>query len=570
VPFSPAQIIDEVVELLAAPAEAKGLALVCDVDHLVPALLGDPLRLRQVLTNLVGNAVKFTAHGEVRVRLRAQAARSGRERPAFNLDFRVADTGPGIAPDALMRIFDSFSQGDGSTTRRYGGTGLGLTIARQLVDMMGGQLAATSTPGVGSEFGFCITLDVSDAPERSAVDLTGIKALVVDDHPVNREIVQALLARHGVAVALAESAAQAHRLLVEALATRPFDVAIIDARMPGESGLDLARQVRGESRLANLRLILASSMAADTPADALRALDIEASISKPIRAQQLLDCLSRSRGRLPASPPGTLQRAAPGQPEQLAASVLVVEDNPVNRLLAEEILRQAGCSVTCVEDGSQALTALHGHRFDIVLMDCQMPVMDGYEATQELRRREGTARRTTVLGLTANAMDGDRERCLAAGMDGYLSKPYTREELIGELRRWIQPSGGTAAAAAAAAPAVDRAVLTSLAKLDSGDGDAFVQRLVSLFIESSTAQVTALQSAWQAQDTVKVGAIAHSLKSSAAQIGARALSALCLRIERAARRGTLAEAAADAAALAATHAAAVAALPASPATHPVP
>ena len=569
VPFSPAQIIDEVVELLAAPAAAKGLALVCDVDHLVPAVLGDPLRLRQVLTNLIGNAVKFTAHGEVRVRLQARPAHGGGGRSAFDLDLRVADTGPGIAPDALMRIFDSFSQGDGSTTRRYGGTGLGLTIARQLVDMMGGRLEATSTLGVGSEFGFCITLDVSDVPERTAVDLTGIKALVVDDHPVNREIVQALLTRHGVAATLADSAAQARPLLVQALQARPFDVAIVDARMPGESGLDLARWVRSDARLSGLRLILASSLAADTPADELRALEIEASISKPIRAQQLLDCLSRTRGRPPAATAAAPAAAASPRRQQLAASVLVVEDNPVNRLLAEEILRQAGCRVTCVEDGSQALKALASQRFDVVLMDCQMPVMDGYEATQELRRREGTTRRTTVIGLTANAMDGDRERCLAVGMDGYLSKPYTRDELIDELRRALPAAGGAVSPPiTAAAAAVDPDVLAALAKLDSGGGDAFAKRLVRLFIDSSTAQVAALHAAWQARDPAQVQAIAHSLKASAAQIGARPLSQLCLQVEQAARRGRLEDAAQQTADLAAAHDAAIAALSRSCADQP--
>ena len=561
VAFSPAQIIDEVIELLAAPAAAKGLALVCDADRQAPPVLGDPLRLRQVLTNLVGNAVKFTTQGEVRVRLKANV-RTADGRQFVDLDLRVADTGPGIAPAALVRIFDSFSQADGSTTRRYGGTGLGLTIARQLVDMMGGQLDATSTPGVGSEFGFCITLDASTAPERAAVELAGVKVLVVDDQPVNREIVQALLARHGVAVTLADSAAQARQLLVEALNARPFDVAILDARMPGEGGLDLARQVRGDARLSGLRLILASSLAADTPADELRALDIEASISKQIRAQQLLDCLSRTRGRQPvAAQTSPSMTATPLTTRALDASVLVVEDNPVNRLLAEEILRQAGCTVVCAEDGEQALAALGSQRFDIVLMDCQMPVMDGYEATKALRRHEGTARHTTVVGLTANAMDGDRQRCLAVGMDGYLSKPYTRDELVGELSRWLQPtSAGARAQVAAGAAAVDHDVLASLVGMHGADGDSLARRLVGLFIDTSTTQVAALHSAQQAQDLAQSQAIAHSLKASAAQIGAGPLSEMCQRIEQAARQGRLDDAALDAAGLAAAHAAAVAAL----------
>ncbi len=437
-------VVEEVADLLAAEAHEKGLELAADIALEVPQFVrGDPGRLRQILTNLVGNAVKFTDHGEVVVRVLATAMADA----AVALRFEVSDTGIGISPEEQRGLFHAFEQVDSSATRRHGGTGLGLAISKQLVDMMGGEIALESTLGAGSTFWFSVSLppaSPSPAPIIPRWDLTGLRVLVVDDNATNRAILAGQLAPWGVLSTLAESGDEALALLRAAMTREEaFDLAILDFNMSGMDGLTLATAIADDPALRRTRLVMLTSSGSHGEVDLVRHPARAAYLPKPVHEARLREMLARVMGRLGETPSSEVVghdgRGAPKA--RPAGRLLVAEDNPVNQLVAVRMLEKLGHRADVVANGMEAIDALTRIGYAAVLMDCQMPEMDGFEATREIRRRQPSPRHTPVIAMTAAAGQGDRERCFEAGMDDYISKPVKMEELGAVLDRWVTDDG---------------------------------------------------------------------------------------------------------------------------------
>jgi two-component system sensor histidine kinase/response regulator len=427
--FSLEDTVAGTVRCMALAAHQKGLELLCDVaPGAALQVLGDPTRLRQVLLNLVGNAVKFTEHGEVGVRVR----RTNAGRGAAALRFEVFDTGVGIGPDHLELIFESFAQADGAITRRFGGTGLGLTISRKLIELMGGQLRVESTPGLGSVFSFELpmgdrSLD-TEAPNRS-VDLEGKRCLVVDDNSTNRGIIGALLLQWGVDTVLAESGEAALGLDLDRSHGKPFDFLLVDLNMPGMDGFEFIGQYNEQRPSDYTAILMLGSL--DRALSTLKhdQYGVHYSLTKPIVSADLKQAMQQALAGSCLLEPGAITPAA--QPSiSRRLKVLLVEDNVVNRRLVTTILTKAGHDVVTAHDGRAAIEAFTRAPLDIILMDLQMPVMGGYEATAEIRRIEAGQRRVPILALTANAMTETQDQCLRSGMDGYVTKPINRGDLL--------------------------------------------------------------------------------------------------------------------------------------------
>jgi signal transduction histidine kinase/DNA-binding response OmpR family regulator len=452
-------VVEEVAELLASRADEKGLELLtCVPSALQVPVRGDPSRLRQVLVNLAGNGIKFTQKGEVVIEasLLYQTATHLRVRLA------VRDTGIGIPKARQAAVFESFTQADGSTTRQHGGTGLGLTISRQLTELMGGAIGVESEPGKGSTFWIELSFEKAAALPVAArpVVLEGLRVLVVDDNATNRFILQQAVASWGcVPEEVDGGTAAVARLVAAAEAGTPFDLVVLDMQMPEVDGEATARLVRCDPRVSTTPLILLSSIGAARSAGALRAMGFDAALTKPVRQSALFDAIAEVLGRrqhgTPPSEP-VRQEAAPA-PVALGLRILLVEDNPVNQAVAVQMLqRQLGCEVDTANDGREAVAAVARAAYDLVLMDVQMPEMDGFEATAEIRRRETSGSRLPIIAMTAHALEGDRERCIAAGMDDYLSKPVQRARLVEKLTAWApsrpRPAAPEAMAVRPAAP----------------------------------------------------------------------------------------------------------------------
>jgi two-component system, sensor histidine kinase and response regulator len=434
-------LVEDVVAMLGEAAHEKDLELLAHCYPTVPrSMVGDPTRLRQVLVNLVSNAVKFTQQGEVVLRVR-----DVRDDVATTVvRFEVADTGIGIAPEDQERMFDAFSQADSSTTRRFGGTGLGLAIVRQLVTLMGGQLGCESQIDHGSTFWFEIPLErqeAADRPVRSPIpDFDALRVLVVDDNATNRLILREQLSSWGMQPREADNGADALALLHEAAAQgERYDLAVLDLNMPDMDGLELARTIKSDAAVAGTKLFLLSS-SGRVGRDVADSAGLSGTLTKPVRQSELFNCLIE--GMQSAEGPGDPETEAAPQPDARPRAdrghVLLVEDNAMNQLVATRILDRLGFTVDVAENGRVALEQLEQRTFDAVFMDCQMPEMDGYEATRELRRIEGdTGSHLPVIAMTAAAMDGDREACLAAGMDDYVTKPVRPEDVEQALVRWV-------------------------------------------------------------------------------------------------------------------------------------
>jgi signal transduction histidine kinase/DNA-binding response OmpR family regulator len=478
--------IEESVELVAYQAERKGLELVCQVAPGVPrAVHGDPLRLRQILLNLLNNAVKFTDHGEVVLTVAVQDVK----RSGTLVHFSVRDTGIGIPPEARERLFKPFSQGDASTTRQHGGSGLGLVISRELAGMMGGTVDFSSEVGKGSTFHFTARLSAMPiAPGLTPPALSllrDLQVLVVDDNETSRNVLVSQLAAWGAIATGAANGARALEILRERLEGGPeLELLLIDQHMPVMDGGELTRHVRSECGETGPSLVLLTPLGGPRGSQRSSTSSADAFLAKPLKASQLLECLGRivAQRRKPqtGSKPGALAQTAP-DPMPCASRVLVAEDNPVNQRVAVRLLERMGLRPEIAGDGEQALEALARERYDLVLMDCQMPRMDGFEATARIRGDERLGGRAMpVIAMTANAMEGDRERCLAAGMDDYLGKPVRPDELRAVLLHWLPrpalPSQTRAARSAAAravedflarAPELFASVAEAAAKLDS-------------------------------------------------------------------------------------------------------
>jgi PAS domain S-box-containing protein len=500
-PFDVREAVGDVCELLAGRAHERSLELLTQISDDVPGLVtGDEGRLRQILTNLVGNALKFTHAGEVVVTVTAETT---------GLRFAVRDTGIGIAPDTLDQLFESFSQADSSTTRRYGGTGLGLAISRQLVELMGGRIGAESVPGEGSTFWFTVRMPVAAPKTQPPRELAGLRVLIVDDNATNREILERRLASWRMRADTAASGEEALRLLGE----REYDLVLLDHHMPGGDGLDVARRIDGP------RVILLSSAGRSHGGPG-----ISATLTKPVRESRLYDTIATTMAgearaaRTPARVAAVAEREREREGE--GAPILLAEDNPTNQAVAVNLLRRRGFRVEVAANGREAVEALRREPFAAVLMDCQMPVLDGYAATGEIRELEGEARHTPIIAMTAHAMEGARERCLEAGMDDYLSKPLRAEVLGAVLDQWIAPQ-----------TVMDREFLKTLAR-DVG-GEEIVAEICELFIAEAGPRLDQLRTAAEQGDARALRQGAHALKGSAANIGAVAVASAAAELEQA-------------------------------------
>jgi len=437
--------LEQMADLVSLRAHEKGLEFINVVHHEVPSLLrGDPGRLRQILINLVGNAIKFTEEGEVVVRVTLE----DEDTTHVTVRFSVTDTGIGIPKDRMDRIFELFSQVDSSTTRKYGGTGLGLTISKQLSEMMGGQISVTSEEGKGSEFSFAAVLEKqTEGKEKKMViseDIRGKRILIVDDNDTNRFVLREQLRMWGCRYGEVPGGIQALQKLREAVKKNtPFEIAIIDMQMPEMDGETLGQQIKQDSDLENTILIIMTSIGMRGDAGRLKEIGFAAYLTKPVKQSYLYDCLRMATGMQKKSekqrPDVILTRHSITEDRKNKFRILLVEDNKINQKVALAILGKLGYNTDPVNNGKEAVEALGNTNYDIVLMDCQMPEMDGYEATGEIRKPESNVldHKIPIIAMTANAMKEDREKCIQAGMDDYLSKPVNPQELSNMLEKWI-------------------------------------------------------------------------------------------------------------------------------------
>ena len=559
-PFDLRELVEDTAEIMAERAFGKMLEFTVWMDHRLPqSVRGDDGRTRQVLSNLLNNAVKFTQRGEVWLRVEVEPAANG----PLVARFEVSDTGVGIAPEAQGRIFEPFVQADGSTTRRFGGTGLGLSISRSLVRAMGGEMGVRSEPGKGSTFWFTLPLGEGSVASPRVPEGPPLRVLLVEDHARTRDVYAHELAGTEFAPEFASTAAEGlDQLRTAASSGRPFDLAVIDLQLPDMDALTLAHEVHGSPGLERARLVLAAPLGQRLDVGLLRTVGVAAHVVKPVKRARLLETLRAvARGEEMSDRRSQSAASVPSHGREGIAGlrILLAEDNIVNQRVALSMLRKLGATAAVAADGRQVLATLSREGFDVILMDCQMPELDGYETTHRVRLEEadGTYGQRVphfIIALTANAMVGDRERCLAAGMDDFLTKPMELGALEGALRRAlafrqtalgpapirgdVAGEGITPAPASPADPAIesvpvlDEATLLALAVPDDPGSLA---ELLGLFRSDWEARSAGLTAAAAGRDAKALAAMAHALKGSAGNLGARRLAALLARIEAAAK-----------------------------------
>ncbi|MFK7958662.1 MAG: EAL domain-containing protein [Lysobacterales bacterium] len=533
-PFDLRMLIDDVMEMLAEQAAQKRLNLINDIDQPGPIwVVGDNTRLRQVLINLLGNAVKFTESGEVRLTLLS----SNVSQDSQDLKFSVSDTGIGIAAEKTDVIFDSFSQADGSTSRAFGGTGLGLAISRQLVDLMGGSLTVTSELGSGACFEFQLNLETAAAQPDSqwdAASLSGHKILLVDDHQVNLDILKRQVdAWEMEAHTALDGTVALNKVRQAASEGAPFSAVLLDWHLPDIDGVSLAKTINDDPQIPEAALMVLSSSVQDISAHKIQSSGINRHLSKPVRQDTLLSGLLQHIPQLEAA--NDLPLAGSQSVDKLPdLRLLLAEDNPVNQEVALAMLEPLGCAVEVAHDGHEALSAVKNQAFNVILMDCHMPGMDGFEATRQIRQQEqadGTGP-VTIIALTADVQKGIEQQCRDAGMSGYLSKPFDQEKLLSTIRHW---AAAQAASITAPKPPETSDILqhAALENLRQAGGQTLVNRVCCRFLEYLPEQMTQLMEAAQGAEGSRVTEIAHSLKSSSANVGARAFSYTCADLEAA-------------------------------------
>jgi two-component system, sensor histidine kinase and response regulator len=532
--------VEDVGSAMAFQAATKGLELIVNVEpQITGRVLGDPQRLRQCLVNLVSNAIKFTQAGEIVIEVRRQPVANGDSLTYFE----VRDTGMGIAEKTLETLFQPFVQADSSTTRHFGGTGLGLSIVRRLVELMGGEIGVASELGIGSRFFFTLPLKPAEAivPERRIPSDIGGRILIVDDNVTNQRVLSSQLAHAGYAVTTVGSGSAALEELRNATTSdHPFEMVITDFQMPDMDGAMLGERIINMPDLANTRLVMLTSLDRHGDTPRLAALGFAAYLTKPVRVREMLDAVARvmsgepRQWQMDTQPMITLNMLTQSAAQQrFRGHVLLVEDNFVNQKVAVRFLERLGCTVEVAGHGAEGVVACQQRHFDIVLMDLQMPVMDGMTATRKIREWETTGH-VPIIALTANAMTGDRELCEAAGMDGYLTKPIEVERLRSILAKYgLEKTADTSAAAPPVAPTsnlkppVD---LRGFQSITSGD-DAFAQELAITFIASGEQQLADMAAAAARSNRAALARAAHQLKGACANIHAHALKALAERME---------------------------------------
>jgi two-component system, sensor histidine kinase and response regulator len=507
--------IESVIDLFSEVAAQKHLALGMLVAHDVPRFVrSDAGRLRQVLTNLVGNAVKFTSKGEVLVHADL------RERSGYDLvvRFSVRDTGIGIAAGVLPSLFQPFTQADASTTRKFGGTGLGLAISRQIVEVMGGTMTVESREGEGSVFSFDLPVEEGNwdegSRELSLLSLANARVLVVDDITTNRRLLRHNLAAWRMTVDEAGDGAEALVRLREASSGgAPYDLVLTDMDLPRMNGLALSRLIKSDKDLAATKIIIITSLSERVEVPILRVVGIDECLTRPVKQSSLFDAIATSLA-------GDVMRRSP-VPERIAPApmrsdvrVLLAEDNPVNQKVAVRQLEKLGVAADAVANGIEAIEAISRHGYDLVFMDVQMPEMDGFTAARELRKRGATL---PIVALTANALAGDRERCLAAGMDDYLAKPLLETELLRVLRRFLP----------AQTAVLDETAVARLREM----GDGFFAEVANIYLDDAPARLAAIRAAAEANDPHALATAAHAFQSGSGNIGAAEVHELCSKLE---------------------------------------
>ena len=569
--FDLRRTIEDVVELFAEPAHRKGLELVYDIPEEVPtALGGDPMRMRQVFGNLVGNAIKFTSKGEVGIRAGVEENRG----EAVALRFEVWDTGIGISAKDQTVIFDSFSQADGSTTRKFGGTGLGLAISKQLVEAMGGAIGVKSQIGKGSTFWLTVRLKKQTAKVREFVpppELQGLRILIVDDNAANRRILHEQVLHWGMRNGSAENGQQALALLrAAAKEGDPYRLALLDMQMADMEGVDLAQAIQADPAIAPVRRVLLTSINLQGEEEKAAKAGIEYVLNKPVRQSQLYNCLVTLMGSPSKafSFPSAAKPSGEGLTDRFSARVLVAEDNLVNQAVALGMLESLGCRVDVAANGREAVAALPRAAYDLIFMDCQMPEMDGFEATRIIREKEKAADgrgkpenpgagHTPIIALTADALGGVREECLAAGMDDYLSKPFTKDQLQALLRTWLpkRESGDkrsgreegrtgksrdvTPSEAAEEKSPLDLGALDQIRALERDGASNLFEEMIQLYFQDAAKLKGEIEEAATNGDGAALRRAAHTFKSTSALVGASGLSELCRELERMGKEGKL-------------------------------
>ncbi len=540
--------IEDTAELLAVRAHEKGLEFVSRVDPEVQTFLkGDPGRLRQILLNLGSNAIKFTARGEVFIEVKLDMASEEK----IKIRFEVRDTGIGIPADKIASLFSAFQQVDASTTRRFGGTGLGLAISKRLVEAMDGEIGIESIEGSGSTFWFTASFEKQPHRDRGAgADQTmiqGIRVLVVDDNATNRLILSEQLSSWNTRHDEAESAARALEMLRAARAQGdPFRIVISDMQMPEMDGESLGKSIKADPEISDTILVMMTSLGRRGDAKRFKTIGFSAYLTKPVKQSQLFDCLATvinaSISEPGAREAALVTRHTISEARRLKVRILLVEDNRTNQQVAQGILGKMGFRTDIANNGSEAIRALETTAYDLVFMDVQMPVMDGFEATAAIRSGKTAIAdpRIPIIAMTAHAMKGDRERCLAAGMDDYLSKPLDPRAVAAALDKWLAHKNAQAIAAPPAADAYQVFDRRGFADRLMND-PALVGEITQGFLEDMPGQIKKLQGYVAAGDGGGAGEQAHSIKGAAANVGGLALSAAALAIERAARTGSLAE-----------------------------
>ena len=559
IPFDLRLLIEDAASSIAMRAKDNGLEFASFVSPNIPArLIGDPGRLRQVLNNMAGNALKFTETGEIVIRAKTVQDLGNR----VQVYFEVTDTGIGIPEDRQEAIFEGFTQADGSTTRKYGGTGLGTTISKHLVELMGGEIGLTSEPGKGSTFWFTAVFEkAAEASTRlqpSQNGLSGLKVLVVDDNECARQIIAEYLDLFGCEVYECQASKSVLTLLdMAAASSRPFDLLVSDIRMPELDGFQLAAGIRANEALKETAIILLSGISAIGDGEKCRRIGVDGYLTKPVKVDALEQAIRLICGCDPASDPRSRQlvtRHTIAENQEKRIRILLVEDYPTNQQVALSHLRNAGCMVDLAENGREAVEAFDHHEYSMILMDMQMPVMDGYEATAIIRQKEairphgGTASlRTPIIAMTANALAGDREECLDAGADDYLSKPLKKNKLMLMIDKWIDRPDLSPAVSTILTDSnpsqPGTAPMDYVRALEEFDNDeAFLLDVMSGFIDNVNSQIDRMRRAAADGKADVVINESHAIKGGASNLTADALASAAADLEKAAKSGVLAEA----------------------------
>ena len=542
--------VEGVADTLATKASAKGLELACIIHSQVPCLLrGDPGRIRQILMNLAGNAIKFTEEGEVVIRVELEEETED----SAELVVSVVDTGVGIPADQQAWIFESFTQADGSTTRKHGGTGLGLSISRRLVEMMGGRIGVESKPSKGSRFWFTVALQKQEDSHEElppvAPDIRGMRILVVDDNQTNRTIVVKMTESFGCSPEAVESGKEAIRALKRAAhREKLFDLVLLDMQMPGMDGEETLGAIRQDPDIKDVTVIILTSLGVRGDVARLQALGGAGYLTKPIKQSQLFDTiitvLSRQKRVVGEEPIRIVTRHTIAEEKRRKTRILLAEDNPMNQKLAVALLKRAGYLIDAVENGRLAVEAINRRAYDLVLMDVQMPEMDGFEATRAIRKKQDERKDIPIVAMTAHAMKGDREKCLQAGMDDYVAKPIEPQELLGTIEKWTRSCDSNEATVGRKESGTHQLPpgipIDLEAALDRFDGDnEFLEKMLQEFVESAPKQLEMLEGAIKKGDAKLVEREAHSIKGAAGNLGATGIADVSLKLELLARKTNL-------------------------------